>query len=238
MPTNIAPAGVFTDPVTRPTGGDVHNSASIAQPFQALTDRTAFLADQLGGYDGLGEWTYKGGARTRIKALELYDAITDWDVPGTPQWSRPTSPVGSLYRLTSGGGQQRLIWKITRELRDGMRILSVRLTCQPGDNPGAIPTMSVGLYYGSPTLDPLAVAAPGPTGVGAPQASAGTALQTVVQTIGGGGHTVVRYTNVSNRSRDYYIHVLGTDSTGGSPGNTDIVTGIGLELADVGPGGG
>lgn len=237
MPTNVTPAGVFTDPVTRPTDGDPGNGTTFQQPIQALTDRTQFLADQLGGNTGLGEWTYKGGTRTRIVAISLYDAILDWDLAGTPGWSRPTNPAGSVYSL-EGGVQKQLVVPISKYLRDGMKILSVRMLCEPGDNPSADPTMSLGLYYGNPTLDPLAIAIPAPTGVGSLAASSGSDLQVVVMSIGGGGHSVVRYTSVSNRSRDYYLHIVGTDSTGGSSSNHDFVYGLGLELADTGPGGG
>jgi hypothetical protein len=233
MPVNIVPAGVFTDPVTRPVDGDLANGASWQQPLQALTDRTAFLADQLGGNDGLGEWTFKGGARTRILEVSLFDAIIDYG--GTDLWSRPTNP-DSLYSLESkGGSQPRLLVPITKYLREGMVIVSTRMLCVPGDNPSSFPTMSLGLRYVAPTLDPLAVAAPAPTGVGSNEASSGTTRQVVVQSIGGGGHTVVRYTNVSNRSRGYWLLIRGTDSNGLSAGNLDVVEGLGVEILDPGP---
>jgi hypothetical protein len=238
MPTNITPAGVFTDPVTRPTGGDVRNSASVQQPLQALTDRTDFLVLQLGGPDGDGEWTYKDGPRTRIIAVSLFDLLDDGVVRGdAPFWSRPAVWNGSDYFVRSlGGDRPKAVVPISKYLRDGMTLESVRMLCEPGDVPSSHPTMSVGLYYAAPTLDPSGVAVPAPVGVGSLQASSGDALQVVV--LDTGSHAVVRYKSVSNRSRDYYLLITGTDSTGGGAGDLDTIYGLGLEVTDPGPGGG
>jgi hypothetical protein len=45
MPHNLTPTSTFTAPVAVPSGGDERRAASVATPFQALTNRTEWLND-------------------------------------------------------------------------------------------------------------------------------------------------------------------------------------------------
>lgn len=87
MPTNVIPAGVFTDPVTRPVDGEPVNAATWQPSIQALTDRTDFIVQQVGGPDGSSNWEY-ANPRLRYKIVTLAKAMLTQTVGGAELWRK------------------------------------------------------------------------------------------------------------------------------------------------------
>lgn len=221
MPTNITDSDAFTDPCTRPAGADVRNSASVQAPFQALANRTRFLANQLGGITGAGEWTYRS-ARTRTMLFSLWDAqFHDLD------WSRATDPTTNHY-MTSGGDQKPLVIPLQDALREGQSIDSIRVLCKPktAQAPGSrmkAQLWSVLPIFGTP-------AAPTPGASGAAVEDDGTTNVQAIQLTYGPSIAVVK--SGSDVAREWYL-VITSAASGGA--FDDRVYAVQATILDPGP---
>lgn len=225
MPIDITDVSEFTDPIVRPAGSDVRNAASVQASFQGLANRTRFMIPAVGGDDGTGEFAYIDGPRERKFTIPLYDFKDYGD------WSAPTNPETG-YFLTPANPSVRLLFPISALLTDGMVITGITMSIYVGDALSSVGAKIL-LIYGRPTFDGLST--PAPVGVGTQGVSTGTGHQFV--SIGGlgDGHTVVRWTNVSNRSRDYYLQIIASDAVGGGASDMDKLHGIEITVNDPGP---
>lgn len=226
MPQNVTDVDAFTDPITAPAGADVRDSASVLQIAQKLANRTRWLANMLGGVLGTGEWTYKGGARTRKILVPMWSGIGDYD---SNSWLKAADPTAAYsWGKKDVATTTRLVFPINALLRDLMTIESIKMLCTPGSGRVA-GNMAIGLYYSNPNHETPGV--PTVTTVGSPASSSGTSIQVV--TFNGGSHQVSRE---GASGRDYFILITGTDATtltGG--GGLDLVYGVELTLTDPGP---
>ena len=66
MPKDLIDTPVFPSPVVVPVDTDARNAASVETPFQTLTNRTAFLKDEL---EGLQAEVIHNPRRTRVIAI-------------------------------------------------------------------------------------------------------------------------------------------------------------------------
>lgn len=186
-----------------------------------VADWIAYLAAII---DANEEHTYQA-AKTRKLIVPLWSAVTYQD-----SWSKASNPTGNYYwSKKDDAGTMRIVFPIGALLRDGMTITAVKMLCRPGDGRVA-GNMEIALYYANPTHTG-GVAVPTPTGVGTAGASAGTALQVVSATLGG-AHAVVRE---GDSGRDYYVHITGSDATGGGASDLDFLYGVELTVTDPGP---
>lgn len=205
MPTNITDVDAFTDPATRPVDGDLGNGATFQNPFQALANRTRFIANQLGGILGTGEWTYRAGGKTRTFLVPLWPSTGVWTV------ATDMSAAGGL-RLESGSPGDIQTIPLNPYIKHGYAIDNIRLLCTPGGAQAADANkIQIQLWSTTPNIG--TPASPTPAAIGTPAYDDGTANPQIVQLTYGPSIGVV--TEGNNVARYYFLKLrAGLDPAG------------------------
>lgn len=135
MPQNITDSPVFTDPVTAPADGDPLDAASIiVNGIQALSNRTKYLADLVGGNAGTDEWFYEDAARVRQRIVSPF-AMTEGTLAtaGTQYWTVANFVSGgTAYSRTSQVDRALLVDDISRYMPIGAQLTRIEALVGPG----------------------------------------------------------------------------------------------------------
>lgn len=132
MPTDIVDVSTFTDPITTPSGGDVRDSASVAQVAQKLANRTRFLKDK---YGSSGDLLLNDGAGNHPQVdryISAARARPQIDSAGLAAWF--SVGVGAETRMQSrvNRGTLQFHFVVGADIPSAGKILAVAIELKPG----------------------------------------------------------------------------------------------------------
>lgn len=225
MPHNITDSDAFTDPATRPADGDLINAATVAPHYQTLANRSRFLANQLGGITGAGEWTYRS-IKTRTFLVPLWPSFGAWSVH-TDWTASAGSPVQAGISLIAPSPGDVQFVPLNPYIKDDWTIDTIRLLCKPAAVVASPNRLQLQLWGVTPNFG--TPAAPTPAAIGTATEDDGTTNVQAIQAAYGPAPVVV--TDGMNVAKNYFLKLTAgsTDDvayalqlTCGVPGPRDI----------------